>query len=85
MSELKPCPFCGHKARIMQDKITKETYKPLIAVDNYSVGHNYKNRIIMYKVVCNKCKGMVGLYKSQKTAIESWNRRYDNGKEKSTD
>ena len=75
MSELKPCPFCGAKANIRKVQITEKSYKPIISVPDCSIGYNDLKNKWKYKVVCNKCKGMVGLYASEKTAIISWNRR----------
>ncbi len=78
MSELKPCPFCGAKANIQKVQITEKSYKPIISVPDYSIGYNDLKNKLKYKVVCKKCKGMVGLYATEKTAIISWNRRATN-------
>ena len=75
--EIKKCPFCGGNARVRQESVITKKYKPIMSVPDYSIGYNSKSDIIRYKVVCNKCKGMVGLYSIPKTAIEAWNRRVD--------
>ena len=53
MPNLKPCPFCGGKA-----KTKKET-------------------LGTWKVRCTKCSAEVGRYwfKTEKFAVEAWNRR----------
>lgn len=79
--EIKKCPFCGGNASLRQEQVTVKKYKPIMSVPDYSIGYNSKSYVIKYKVICNKCKGMVGLYASDKTAIEAWNRRVDDGRE----
>lgn len=81
--EIKKCPFCGGNASLRQEQVTVEKYNPIMSVPDFSIGYNSKRDLIKYKVVCNKCKGMVGLYSSDKTAIEAWNRRVDDGREES--
>lgn len=73
--ELKPCPFCGAKATLRSQLAEQKSYKPIMSIPDYSIGYNITKSQWKYKVVCNKCKGMVGLYSTEKTAIESWNRR----------
>ncbi len=63
MSELKPCPFCGHKARLL----TKQTQ-----TNDDLIFREWKYE---YIVKCNKCKASVGHYKSARTAENSWNTR----------
>lgn len=68
--ELKPCPFCGHKASLLQEQyqINKSEYFP--EFDKKSI------------VRCNKCRASVGFYATNKKAIEAWNRRFDDDKER---
>ena len=79
--QLKPCPFCGHKASLRQEQVTVKKYKPIMSIPDYSIGYSSKSDIVKYKVLCNKCKASVGLYASDKTAIVAWNRRVDDGRE----
>lgn len=81
--EIKKCPFCGHNASLRQEQVTVQKYNPIMSVPDYSIGYNSKRAVIKYKILCNKCKASVGLYANDKTAIEAWNRRVDDGREES--
>lgn len=67
MDELKPCPFCGRK--------------PSKVREHYIAGLG----VIYYTVECkqkgSKCfvNPKTTYLKSEKEAIEAWNRRADNG------
>lgn len=68
MNELKPCPFCGRKpSRVRQH------YVPGTANIYYSVE---------CKAPMTKCfiKPKTTYCKTEKQAIEAWNRRADDGK-----
>ena len=67
--EIKKCPFCGHKASLLQEQyqINQSKYFPEFKRKSY--------------VRCNKCKASVGFYTTNKKAIEAWNRRVDDGRE----
>lgn len=67
--EIKKCPFCGHKATLLQEQyqINQSEYFP-----------EFKHKSI---VRCNKCRASVGFYTTDKKAIEAWNRRVDDGRE----
>lgn len=61
--ELKPCPFCGHTAHVMQLKWSVES--------RYFVGcGNRANRCIASE---HNTFGM--FYPSRQDAIDAWNRR----------
>lgn len=61
--QLKPCPFCGGEARIY-------------VYDHFD---EYQGNLTTYRVECAKCWASVGLYTTDKKAIEMWNRRVNNG------
>lgn len=63
MSELKPCPFCGGKARML----TKQTQ-----TNDSEFFREWKYE---YIIKCNRCKASIGHYQSKKTAEIAWNRR----------
>ena len=61
MSELKSCPFCGAKARLLTKTIPTEKDNPII--------HDFRYE---YIIKCNKCKASIGFYKSQTTAKKAY-------------
>lgn len=67
MSELKPCPFCGGVNIIL-------SYDPEGKIDT-------EGRQWSWTAVCGKCCSTSGLTHSRDAAIESWNRRVDDGKD----
>ena len=96
MAELKPCPFCGGKAK-------------LSAKDHLFGGYNglgQSRREYLIRAICNKCKSrgkpiptgwvnciyalrykpytrtedMVAIKIAEEKAIEAWNRRAGDGK-----
>lgn len=65
MTELKPCPFCGHK--------------PLVKSDNRYPRPECE-RITAYEVVCENVDCVIyyadnKYFRTAKQAIEAWNRR----------
>ena len=59
MSELKPCPFCGGEANIAYNAKRKDAY-----------GRDIEGTAIC----CENC-GATIFYRSNRLAIEAWNRR----------
>jgi len=59
---LKPCPFCGNKARLV----------PQYSEDGFGAQH-----IFAYIVKCTGCGAIKKSYDSLKrTALAAWNRRH---------
>lgn len=66
MAELKPCPFCGGKAKMEKHSFWSDT-------TNAFTNHTYG-------VQCSKCFAqMRQFYVSEKQAARDWNRRVVNG------
>lgn len=65
MAELKPCPFCGGEAKIV-DQSSRRT-------DGSSFGGKWKY------IRCTKCayKSELYFWDDRKTMIDDWNRRAD--------
>jgi hypothetical protein len=73
MDELKPCPFCGGKA------------KHFYCTPNGQHFWNAKNAVICGVttshsiIVCDKCGIRTKAYMTEKGCFHAWNRRVDNG------
>lgn len=69
MAELKPCPFCGGKARIKSSK-----YNLLGAYGTDETERRWS------RVLCPSCNVAQPIrhYSCKTEAIEAWNRRVDN-------
>lgn len=79
-NELKPCPFCGHKASVYRVPYTSTKFNPTFSVEGLgSIGYNTTKQTVKYAIKCNKCKATMGAYTTQKSAEEAWNRRAENG------
>ena len=59
MIELKPCPFCGGRARINTGEFCTGTEKV----------------IKTYGAYCIKCSARIGMHYSESDACNEWNRR----------
>ena len=69
-------PFCGHKASVYQTIEEKSKFNPTFTLDGFgSLGYNTTTKKTKHLVRCNKCKASVGVYATEKQAIESWNKR----------
>lgn len=64
MSELKPCPFCGHK----HPSLERQGWNIPAEGDGYQW-------VDMFKVVCVQCVAQTFSYRAEELAIEAWNRR----------
>ncbi len=65
--QVKDCPFCGHHASLLTfDKIDRPGM--------------FANRTWIHKVRCNKCSMQTKECKTEKQALEIWNRRVEDGK-----
>ena len=67
MIKLKPCPFCGHCAHVMELKSSTST-RYFVACGN-SMG----------KCIASAHWVFGEFYMSKEEAAEAWNRRVDNG------
>ena len=67
MSDLKPCPFCNGQANISYNAKRKDAY-----------GRNIEGTAI----ACENC-GATIFFRSRHIAIEAWNRRVDDDKQRS--
>ena len=67
MSELKPCPFCGGEAFVTE----------------YLYSCDPTSRATTHAVECNGCHTTTFEFDSKEEAIEAWNRRAEDGKQKS--
>lgn len=67
MTKLKPCPFCGEKVCISE-------MKKAVGYERWSVGCT-NSRCIAHELF----NPFIKKYISEKSAIEAWNRRADNG------
>lgn len=85
MSELKPCPFCGNKIKIIilddefnmhDEKYENEPYSGLQYGLSHVESYNPDCPIATYE---GEILGVYG-YDTRQEAIEAWNRRVDNDK-----
>ena len=69
MSELKACPFCGGEAALDSEEMLP-----------YEILH-IKSSITKrwYYIYCTKCLAESSSCLTEEEAIDSWNRRIDNG------
>ena len=61
MKRLKPCPFCGGKAKVQEYKFPRTTTEDMT----------------IYYVYCTSkdCKAFVSYFKTKDEAVEAWNTR----------
>lgn len=81
MSELKPCPFCGGKNIVLISCDEEACQSCIESCENC----NMKSYAYCCSANQSGCGATGGWHTSVEKAKFNWNRRYDNGKEKSTD
>ena len=82
MTDLKPCPFCGGKARITQLSVSTDvayTFKSYKIQCPQCGCRINPNEEIIVKISYSPRKGAVVDETELNNAIEAWNRRADNG------
>lgn len=67
--ELKRCPFCGGKAEVYEYEAERAIY------DKETLGFVDIDRNTVYGVGCPQCGCIISDKKSEKQAVEYWNRR----------
>lgn len=75
MAELKPCPFCGGKAKAYKCDATGQYYTEVHDFIKRLAGRDLTHRFIK----CYKCGIRTKVYATDKGAFNAWNRRVDNG------
>ena len=76
MAELKPCPFCGGEA--FRWHCTPDgKFNSIVTerIRGYETTH--------YKIECKRCGCRTKVYATNKGCFNAWNRRAEDGKEKS--
>ena len=72
--KLKPCPFCGSEEIAI---IKEETQKDVLEInDNTPQFVSIDNK---YQVFCDHCSCQTAKYSYLEVAVESWNRRANDG------
>lgn len=74
MDKLKPCPFCGGKAKVMVCDCSG-TYYTDIGTEIYR-GRGMTNCLVM----CTKCRVRTQAYLTRRGVFNAWNRRAEDGK-----
>ena len=71
-TELKPCPFCGGKAKV---KVCdgSGTYYTDIGTDVY-----YGRKMTHCLIRCERCRVRTQAYLTRRGVFNAWNRRADN-------
>lgn len=75
--KLKPCPFCGEKARIRVWERSRDTYT--LNPDRYiTIKLPSKYLVECSNKQCNACQPRTKYFYTKKKAIEAWNGRIEN-------
>lgn len=73
MAELKPCPFCGGKAKIYVCDGNGSFFADI------GTKMFYGREMTHCLVMCHRCRIRTGAYLTRRGAFNAWNRRVDNG------
>lgn len=69
MAELKPCPFCGGEARVVERCYPREVFHPgSLDVPDIVEGSRYS-------IACEECGAMQYESETLESVVEMWNRR----------
>ena len=82
-NELKPCPFCGGKAKFTVKQCIESTlfagFEFVIQCSKCKVEYPKLFRVSLTMSDAGEIKELVGTEGAIKYAVEEWNRRADNG------
>ena len=73
MAELKPCPFCGGKPKLMVCDASGRYYDDK---RYYTGAEGFYGRTMTHRLIkCSKCGVMTKAYLTEKGLFKGWNRR----------
>ena len=75
MAELKPCPFCGGKPKLMVCDASGRYYDDKRYYDTTGTEVFYGRTMTHMLIKCSKCGVMTKAYLTEKKLFKGWNRR----------